>query len=80
MPCASMEINFGLPTVSENMNPDMAYIKFYFKRTTKIKMTILDYGFVSMFAEIGGYTGLFLGVSVREIVAYLNTLGIKFIV
>ncbi len=38
-------------------------MKIYLKSTTKSKETILDYTFRSMVADIGGYTGLLLGVS-----------------
>ena len=36
----------------------------YLKTTARSKKTVLDYTWLSMVAEIGGYTGLLLGVSV----------------
>ncbi len=35
----------------------------YFKSTAKVTKTVLDYPVTSMVGEIGGYTGLLLGVS-----------------
>ena len=51
---------------------DTAYIKMYFKSTIKVKRTVLDYTWLSMLAEIGGYTGLLLGVSVVNVTALVN--------
>jgi len=42
------------------------------KSRTKKKSTILDYTFGSMIAEIGGYTGLLLGVSIVHITNILD--------
>lgn len=42
----------------------MAHVKMYLKTTARSKKTVLDYTWLSMVAEIGGYTGLLLGVSV----------------
>jgi hypothetical protein len=44
--------------------PELSQIKIYLKTTVKSKRTILDYTWRSMVAEIGGYSGLLLGVSV----------------
>ncbi len=52
----------GLPFPGD-YDDGIAYAKIYLKSTTKSKRTILDYTFRSMVADIGGYTGLLLGVS-----------------
>ena len=55
-----------------------AYMKLYVKSTVKMKKTVLDYTWVSMLAEIGGYTGLLLGISVVNVTNYLDKLFFKF--
>lgn len=49
-----------------------AHMKLYVKSTVKMKRTVLDYTWVSMLAEIGGYTGLLLGISVVNVTNYLD--------
>ncbi|TRY78400.1 hypothetical protein TCAL_10416 [Tigriopus californicus] len=66
MPCSTMEVFLGLPFDGVE-DPDIAYIKMYIKSTVKVKKTVLDYTWLSMLAEIGGYTGLLLGISVVNI-------------
>ncbi len=52
------------------------------KSTTKVKRSVLDYSWVSMVADIGGYVGLLLGISlvhVNSVIdwAYANAKGTK---
>ncbi len=54
--------HLGLPFPGD-YDSDVAFAKIYLKSTTKSKKTILDYSLRSMVADIGGYTGLLLGVS-----------------
>ena len=54
-----------------------AYIKMYMKSTVKFKKIVYDYTVLSMLAEIGGYTGLLLGVSVVNLTSLIDRLGIK---
>ena len=42
---------------------DRYFLQMYFKSTVKLTQTVLDYTATSMIGEIGGYTGLLLGVS-----------------
>lgn len=44
-----------------------SFLRLYFKTMVKTKKTLLDYTWLSMIAEIGGYTGLLLGVSVVNV-------------
>ena len=39
----------------------------YFGRSVLVKKSILDYTWLSMVAEIGGYVGLLLGISLVDI-------------
>ena len=43
---------------------DRAYIKLYIKSTVKFKKSVPDYTFLNMIAEIGGYEGLLLGITI----------------
>lgn len=44
-----------------------SYVKIYLKTSTKVNRIVLDFAPLTMIAEIGGYTGLLLGVSLVEI-------------
>ena len=72
-PCAGMEIFLGVPFVSKEEDNTWAYIKIYLKSAVKTKSAVLDYTFLSLVAEVGGYVGLLLGVSVVKITVNLNT-------
>lgn len=57
--------------------PESAVVKIYLKSTTKEVKIVLNYPFLSAVADIGGYTGLLLGVSIVNITALLNQLAAK---
>ena len=52
----------------------MAFIRMYTKSTVRIKKTVPDYTWLSMLAEIGGYTGLLLGISVVNLTGVIDRL------
>lgn len=56
----------GLP-FNGTTSDGTAYTKVYIKSTVKMKKMMLDYTWVSMLGEIGGYSGLLLGISVVNI-------------
>ncbi len=58
---------------------DRAYIKMYVKSTVKTKKTVYDYTFLSLIAEIGGYTGLLLGVSCVNLTSLIDRFGMRII-
>ena len=66
-----MQIFYGF-MIEDTRNDDKGSLKVYFKSTVKIKQTVLDYSLVSFLAEIGGYTGLFMGVAVLDINSILD--------
>ena len=68
-----MEIFLGVPFVSKEEDNTWAYLKIYLKSAVKTKSAVLDYTFLSLVAEVGGYVGLLLGVSVVKITVNLNT-------
>ena len=70
-PCAGMDIYLGLPFLGTHVS-NMAYIKVYLKSTVKIKRTVLDYDFTTLVAELGGYVGLLLGISVVNVSLIIN--------
>ena len=48
-------------------DPKQSYAKIYLKTSTKVNQIVLDFAPLTMIAEIGGFTGLLLGVSLVEI-------------
>ena len=77
MPCSTMDIFLGLPFDGKQDNGE-SYVKMYVKSTVKVKKTVLDYTWLSMLAEIGGYTGLLLGVSVVNVTGPIDKFLHKF--
>ena len=75
-PCTGMDIYLGLPFFAAG-NEGLAYIKIYIKSALKVKTTVLDYGFVTLFAELGGYVGLLLGLSAVKVSVVINTFLVK---
>ena len=49
-----------------------SFLRIYFKSNVKLQETVYDYTLLSLLAEIGGYTGLFLGISVANITTVLE--------
>ena len=70
-PCETTEVFSGMGFLSEH-DEKVAKIKIYLKTTTKVKKSVLDYTWLTMVAEIGGYTGLLLGVSFVNITSLLD--------
>ena len=67
-PCANFEISLGLPKIDDtDNNMNEAYIRMYPKAQIKMKTTVLYYDFTTLAAEIGGYAGICLGVSLVDI-------------
>ena len=62
-PCSTIQTYFGLFFKDPKYDGNKAYIKIYLQSMTTIKLTVMDYDAVDMVADIGGYTGLLLGMS-----------------
>ena len=74
-PCAGMDIFLGLPHIGkEPQHGNGSLIKLYFKSHVKVKSMIMYYDFAVMVADIGGYIGLFLGMSLVDLTMKCNTL------
>ena len=56
----------------DRIRQNKTYVHFKIFPTAQIQKSIYSYDFVSMIAEIGGYTGLLLGISVLDISKILN--------
>ena len=68
MPCKKMKVNFaGHDVAGHNGVENEAYVKFYIKDEIQVKKSRLSYTEVSLLAEVGGYVGLLLGVSLMDI-------------
>ena len=71
MPCEKMKVNFaGHDSIDHNGVENEAYVKFYFKDQIQVKKSHLSYSKVSLLAEVGGYVGLLLGVSMMDIASF----------
>ena len=83
-PCSATQVFFGV-IFDDVYDQDRAYLQIYLQSTTNINLTVLDYDVVSLVADIGGYSGLLLGVSVihlskllfKSIVKVVNVPGKK---
>ena len=78
--CIDSVITFGFPNerkinvgYEEDRNRhNKTFVHFKIFPTTQIQKSIYSYNFISMIAEIGGYTGLLLGISVLDISKIFN--------
>ena len=62
--CTYLDITYGYPFIYDvKSNP---FITLYFKVSVAVRESQLDYDLTSLFAEIGGYTGLLLGISMAD--------------
>ena len=66
-PCSSMVAHFGMLFDDGMYSKSTTYLKLHVKSYKDVKEIVKDYTFLSLLAEIGGYTGLLLGVSVSHI-------------
>ena len=77
MPCASMEVTF--PAIAEDVgSPDTAYVKLYLLTVVKVQTSYWSYTIISLLAEVGGYLGLLLGMSLLDITKVIDWFCLKF--
>ena len=72
-PCSGVDLFLGVPFVNHNRSDDEAFIRIYIKLDIKVKSLILYYDWTTLLAEVGGYIGLFLGVSLIDLTMMLTT-------
>ena len=65
--CDYMDISFGYPSIYDVTNTSASSLTLYFKTSIAVRKSHLTYPRSSLFAEIGGYTGLLLGVSLLDV-------------
>ena len=61
-----MDVSFGYPSVYEIANISSSTLTMYFKTSIPVRKSHIAYPESSLFAEIGGYTGLLLGFSLLD--------------
>ena len=77
-PCSEMEIFLGFPLVNNGQGAENeAYIKIYIKSNIKVKSVILYYDITSLVADIGGYIGMLLGLSLVDLTIMGNAALLK---
>ena len=75
MPCATMPVIFaGQANSAKNNDDKEGYIKYNFKRKVNVQSSQLIYTQLSLMAELDGYMGLLLGVSLLDIYSTFNSL------
>ena len=70
-PCARMTVFFQFPIIVKNSDGE-GFVKFYFKDEVRVSTGKLKYTIVSFMAEVGGYIGLLLGVSLLDITSIIG--------
>lgn len=76
-PCAWMDVSLGLPHISHDQTKDEAFLRLYFKSHFKIKNIISYYDFTSLVADLGGYIGMLLGISLIDLTLKFNNLLVR---
>ena len=62
---------------SKDVNSKQTIVKINFEELIKVTTDYQTYTALSLIAEIGGYVGLFLGVSVNQVIDLVDVLVIK---
>ena len=70
-PCSTIQTYFGLLFKDPKYDGNHASLNIYLQSMTTIKLTVMDYDGVDMVADIGGYTGLLLGMSAIHLSRFL---------
>ena len=67
--CTGMMTWFSSFTKENNHNDGDGYLEIRFQKFIKVSRSRVAYGLLELLAEVGGYVGLFLGVSINQIVS-----------
>ena len=78
-PCTWIDVTLGLPLFSQEERKEGAFLGLYLKSHLKIKSLVSYYDFSSLIADIGGYTGMLLGISLIDLTVQLNNLLVRVI-
>ena len=69
-----MLVTFAGQANSAKYNDKEGYIKYEFRRKIVVESSQLNYTQLTLLAELGGYMGLLLGVSLLDISSIFNSL------
>ena len=69
-----MLVTFAGQANSAKNNDKEGYIKYEFRRKIVVESSQLNYTQLTLLAELGGYMGLLLGVSLLDISSIFNTI------
>ena len=72
-PCTGVNVYLGLPFVDEENLDHEASIRIYTKPEVKVKSIIMYYDFTSLVADLGGYMGMLMGISMIDFTIMCNT-------
>ena len=67
-----MDFRFGVPSIYPIKINSTAKLTIYFPTSVQVRASQLAYAKSSLFAEIGGYTGLLLGFSFFDCAKLFN--------
>ena len=70
-PCAGMSITFP-PLNYDTGSADEAFVQFILNDVIKVQTSFWSYSIISLLAEVGGYVGLLLGISLLDITKIVN--------
>ena len=65
--CTYMMTSFSSFTKETKPKNGPGYLELRFQRFIKVSRSRVAYGWLELLAEVGGYVGLFLGVSINQI-------------
>ena len=66
MPCGAMEVTFPSISLDKTGSENETYTKVYFLHAVKIQTILQNYTIITFLAEVGGYMGLLLGMSLLD--------------
>ena len=78
MPCATMGVSFS-PINYGKTNSNEAYVKMYLLSVIKVQTSYWSYSIISLLAEVGGYLGLLLGMSLLDVTKIIDWLYNRFV-
>ena len=79
-PCMWMDVEFlGVPLFDLNQQENEGFVRLYFKSRFRVKTMILYYSFSSLAADLAGYIGMFLGISLVDLAFKFSNLVFKII-
>ena len=72
--CASIDTYFGIPDTQDYKKGNI-HLKLYFRHLINVKADHVASPIGSLFAELGGYMGLLLGISLMDLGTILANIG-----